>query len=166
LKIGVLHGDLTPRERKKMMKQSRDLEFQYIVATDLAARGIDIEGVSHVINYELPGDLEFYVHRVGRTARAGYTGIAATIYEPSDQDALAKLEKMGVEFIHRDLVRGEWSDLPPWNQRSKRAKQESDVAQLAKKAVKKPKKVKPGYKKKMQEQIEKQKKRLRRLKQK
>lgn len=53
------------------MKQINDLEFTYIIATDLAARGIDIKGVSHVINYELPDDLDFYVHRVGRTARAG-----------------------------------------------------------------------------------------------
>jgi ATP-dependent RNA helicase CshB len=163
LKIGVLHGDLSPRERKKMMKQIRDLEFQYIVATDLAARGIDIEGVSHVINYELPRDLQFYIHRVGRTARAGYTGIAATIYEPSDQDAIAKLEKMGIEFLHRDLVRGEWVDLPPWNRRSKRAKQDDEIAPLLAK-MKKPKQVKPGYKKKLLAEIEKQKKRLRRLK--
>jgi ATP-dependent RNA helicase CshB len=164
LKVGVLHGDLTPRERKKMMKQIRDLEFQYIVATDLAARGIDIEGVSHVINFELPRDLEFYVHRVGRTARAGYSGIAATIYEPSDQDTLTKLEKMGIEFYHRDIVRDEWVDLPEWNKRSKRKKEEDEIEQIIKKTVKKPKKVKPGYKKKMQEEIEKQKKRLRRLK--
>lgn len=166
LKVGILHGDLTPRERKKMMKQIRDLEFQYIVATDLAARGIDIEGVSHVINYELPHDLDFYVHRVGRTARAGYTGIAVTIYEPSDQDTLTKLEKKGIAFTHRDLVRGEWEELAPWNQRSKRAKQDSEIEQLLKKAVKKSKQVKPGYKKKLQEQIEKQKKKLRRLKKK
>jgi ATP-dependent RNA helicase CshB len=166
LKVGILHGDLTPRERKKMMKQIRDLEFQYIVATDLAARGIDIEGVSHVINYELPRDLEFYVHRVGRTARAGYSGIATTIYEPSDQDALAKLEKMGIEFVHRDIVRDEWVDLPEWNKRSKRKKEENEIEQIIKKTVKKPKKVKPGYKKKLKEEIEKQKKRLLRLKRK
>lgn len=72
LKVGRIHGDLSPRDRKKMMKQIRDLEFQYIVATDLAARGIDIEGISHVINYELPSDLDFFVHRVGRTARRAF----------------------------------------------------------------------------------------------
>jgi ATP-dependent RNA helicase CshB len=166
LKVGILHGDLTPRERKKMMKQIRNLEFQYIVATDLAARGIDIEGVSHVINYELPRDLEFYVHRVGRTARAGYSGIAATIYEPSDQDMLAKLEKMGIEFVHRDIVRDEWVDLPEWNKRSKRKKEDNEIEQIIKKTVKKPKKVKPGYKKKLKEEMEKQKKRLLRLKRK
>lgn len=163
MKVGILHGDLSPRERKKMMKQIRDLEFQYIVATDLAARGIDIEGVSHVINYELPKDLQFYIHRVGRTARAGYTGIAATIYEPSDQDAITKLEKMGIEFLHRDLIRGEWVDLPPWNRRSKRAKQDPEIEQLLAK-IKKVKQVKPGYKKKLLAEMAKQKKRLRRLK--
>ncbi|BDG31338.1 DEAD/DEAH box helicase [Parageobacillus thermoglucosidasius] len=163
MKVGILHGDLSPRERKKMMKQIRDLEFQYIVATDLAARGIDIEGVSHVINYELPKDLQFYIHRAGRTARAGYTGMAATIYEPSDQDAITKLEKMGIEFLHRDLIRGEWVDLPPWNRRSKREKQEGEIAQLLAK-MKKAKQVKPGYKKKLLAEMEKQKKRLRRLK--
>jgi ATP-dependent RNA helicase CshB len=166
LKVGILHGDLTPRERKKMMKQIRNLEFQYIVATDLAARGIDIEGVSHVINYELPHDLEFYVHRVGRTARAGYSGIAVTIYEPSDQDSLAKLEKMGIEFVHRDIVRDEWVDLPEWNKRSKRKKEDDEIEQIIKKTVKKPKKVKPGYKKKLKEEMEKQKKRLLRSKRK
>jgi ATP-dependent RNA helicase CshB len=163
MKVGILHGDLSPRERKKMMKQIRDLEFQYIVATDLAARGIDIEGVSHVINYELPKDLQFYIHRVGRTARAGYTGIATTIYEPSDQDAITRLEKMGIEFLHRDLIRGEWVDLPPWNRRSKRAKQDAEIEQLLAK-MKKSKQIKPGYKKKLIAEIEKQKKRLRRLK--
>jgi ATP-dependent RNA helicase CshB len=163
MKVGILHGDLSPRERKKMMKQIRDLEFQYIVATDLAARGIDIEGVSHVINYELPKDLQFYIHRVGRTARAGYTGIATTIYEPSDQDAITRLEKMGIEFLHRDLIRGEWVDLPSWNRRSKRAKQDVEIEQLLAK-MKKSKQIKPGYKKKLLAEIEKQKKRLRRLK--
>ncbi len=69
-----------------MMKQIRDLEYQYIVATDLAARGIDIQGISHVINYEIPDDLEFFIHRVGRTARAGNKGTAITLFEPEDED--------------------------------------------------------------------------------
>ncbi len=71
IKVGKIHGELSPRERTRMMKRIRDFEFQFIVATDLAARGIDIPGVSHVINYELPDELEFFIHRVGRTARAG-----------------------------------------------------------------------------------------------
>jgi ATP-dependent RNA helicase CshB len=163
LKVGRIHGDLNPRERKKMMKQIKDLEFQYIVATDLAARGIDIQGISHVINYELPTDLDFYIHRVGRTARAGYSGIALTIYETSDEDALNKLDKMGIEFTHVDLQKGEWVDLGDRNKRKNRQKQVDEVDKAAKSIVQKPKKVKPGYKKKMQAEMENFKKRQKRL---
>jgi ATP-dependent RNA helicase CshB len=163
LKVGRIHGDLTPRERKKVMKQVRDLEFQYIVATDLAARGIDIEGVSHVINLELPTDLAFYVHRVGRTARAGYSGTALTVYDPSDEDALNRLEKMGIIFKNVDIQKGEFIEIGDRNKRKNRKKQEDEVALKANSLVRKPKKVKPGYKKKMQAEIEKIKKRQRRL---
>lgn len=164
LKVGRIHGDLSPRERKKMMKDINELVYQYVVATDLAARGIDIEGVSHIINYELPlTDLEFYIHRVGRTARAGTSGIAATIYEPSNDDALIKLEKLGIEFVNMDLVNGEWKTTVDRNRRHKRVKQGDDVDVKAKTMVKKPKGVKPGYKKKMNYEMEQIKKRQRRL---
>jgi ATP-dependent RNA helicase CshB len=166
LKVGRVHGDLAPRERKKMMKQIQDLDFQYIVATDLASRGIDIEGISHVINYELPSDLDFYIHRVGRTARAGKSGIALTIYDLSDEDALNRLEKMGVQFKNVDLKNGEFIELAERNRRKTRVRQEDEADRLAKSLVKKPKKVKPGYKKKMQSEIESIKKRQRRLNQK
>lgn len=166
LKVGRIHGDLSPRERKKMMKQVNALEYQYVVATDLAARGIDIEGVSHVINYELPSDLDFYVHRVGRTARAGYSGIAATMYDLSDEDSLVKLEKMGITFTNMDIEKGEWVKIGERNKRKTRQKQTDEVEKLAQSTVKKPKKVKPGYKKKMNREVEEFKKRQRRLKRK
>ncbi|MBS4215630.1 DEAD/DEAH box helicase [Neobacillus rhizophilus] len=163
LKVGRVHGDLTPRERKKMMKQIQDLEFQYIVATDLASRGIDIEGVSHVINYEIPSDLDFYIHRVGRTARAGNAGIALTIYDLSDEDALIRLEKMGIQFKNVDLKNNEFVELEGRNRRKTRVKPEDEMDHRVKAVIKKPKKVKPGYKKKMQTEIENIKKRQRRL---
>lgn len=163
LRVGRIHGDLSPRERKKMMKQINSLEYQYIVATDLASRGIDIEGVSHIINYELPTDLDFYVHRTGRTARAGYSGIAATIYETSDEDALNRLEKMGIEFKNIDIQNGEWIDIDERNKRKNRKKQETEIDTRAKTMVKKPGKVKPGYKKKLQREVESYKKRQRRI---
>ncbi|PLS15210.1 DEAD/DEAH box helicase [Bacillus sp. M6-12] len=163
LRVGRIHGDLSPRERKKMMKQINELEYQYIVATDLAARGIDIEGISHVINYELPSDLDFYIHRTGRTARANFSGIAATIYETSDEDALNKLEKMGIEFENTDIQKGEWVKIEDRNKRSKRKKQETDSDATARLITKKPAKVKPGYKKKIQREVETYKKRQRRL---
>ena len=154
LKVGRIHGDLSPRERKQMMKQILDLDYQYIVATDLAARGIDIQGISHVINYELPSDLDFYIHRVGRTARAGYSGIALTIYEDRDEDALNKLENKGIEFRHCDLHDHEWVDLGDRNKRNKRKRQVNEIDLKAKSIIKKPKKVKPGYKKKLQQETE------------
>lgn len=163
LKVGRIHGDLNPRERKKMMKQIQNLEYQYIVATDLAARGIDIAGVSHVINYELPSDLDFYVHRVGRTARAGFSGIALTIYDLSDEDALNRIEKMGITFKHIDIKNNEFVELEERNRRKTRKRQEDEIDKLAKSLVRKPQKVKPGYKKKMQSEAEQIRKRQKRL---
>lgn len=166
LKVGRVHGDLNPRERKRMMKQIQDLEYQYIVATDLASRGIDIEGVSHIINYELPTDLDFYIHRVGRTARAGNAGIALTIYDTSDEDALNRLEKMGIQFKTIDLKNEEFVVLDDRNRRKTRVRKEDAADKVAKAFIKKPQKVKPGYKKKMQWEMDKVKKRQRRLDQK
>lgn len=164
VKVGVIHGDISPRDRKRVMKQIHDLEYQYIVATDLAARGIDIPGVSHVINYEIPDDLEFFVHRVGRTARAGLTGIAITLYEPSDEDALVRIEKMGIPLVHKDVINGEWSDLKERHARKNRTKNENEIDAKAKSMVRKPKKVKPGYKRNMKWEMDKIKKKERRIK--
>ncbi|WP_210365958.1 DEAD/DEAH box helicase [Bacillus sp. REN3] len=166
MKVGRIHGDLSPRERKRVMKQVKDLEFQYIVATDLAARGIDIQGISHVINYELPSDLDFYIHRVGRTGRAGSSGIALTIYDQSDEDALARLEKMGIAFKNVDLKKGELVEIGERNKRQNRRKKPDEGQTMAKSLVSKPKKVKPGYKKKMRAEMDKIKNRHNRLKKK
>ncbi|RAS79164.1 DEAD/DEAH box helicase [Priestia endophytica] len=154
LKVARIHGGLEPRERKRSMKQIQDLQYQYIVATDLAARGIDIQGVSHVINYEIPQDLDFYVHRVGRTARAGYDGTAITIYEQDDYEALMSLENRGIEFLNKDLERNEWIEVDDRNKRRKRVRQEGEVEKTARKFIRKPAKVKPGYKKKRQREID------------
>ncbi len=161
-RVGRIHGDLTPRDRKKMMKQIRDLEFQYIVATDLAARGIDIPGVSHVINYELPQDLEFFIHRVGRTARAGNKGLAITIFDPSEEDAIARVEKMGIPFVQKDIKNGEIIDMKERHARQNREKKADEIDQRAKASVRKPKKVKPGYKRNMRWEMDKIKKAERR----
>ncbi len=164
IRAGQIHGDLSPRDRKKMMKQVRDLEFQYIVATDLAARGIDIQGISHVINYELPEDLEFFIHRVGRTARAGTKGTAITLFQPEDEDAIVHIEKMGIPFEQKDIKNGEWIDLKDRHSRKNRIKQEDAIDKKAKALVRKPKKVKPGYKRNMKWEMDKVKKRERRIK--
>ncbi|QCA29581.1 DEAD/DEAH box helicase [Vagococcus xieshaowenii] len=151
LKVAKIHGDLPPRERKRVMKQVQNLDFQYVVATDLAARGIDIEGVSHVINAEVPNELEFFIHRVGRTGRNGLDGTAITLYEPGDEQAIIQLEKMGISFNPKEFRKGELVDTYDRNRREKREKQTAvEIDPKIKGMVKKKKKkVKPGYKKKI-----------------
>ncbi|SDN08583.1 DEAD/DEAH box helicase [Sediminibacillus halophilus] len=164
MEVGLIHGGLSPRERKRMLKEIQNLRYQYIVATDLAARGIDIKGVSHVINAQLPKEEEFYIHRVGRTARAGMEGTAINLYTDQDVQLIEKLEKKGLTFTSFDVKNGEWEEVKAWNERSTRKKAESDTEKEAWRKVRKPKKVKPGYKKKMKQQKEQVKKKLNRNK--
>ncbi|WP_442599669.1 DEAD/DEAH box helicase [Neobacillus sp. D3-1R] len=88
-----LHGDLSQAKREQVMKRFRKAEIQFLIATDVAARGLDVEGVTHVFNYDIPEDTESYIHRIGRTGRAGGQGIAITLYSPKDRDALLNIEK-------------------------------------------------------------------------
>lgn len=152
LNTGILHGGLTPRERKRVIKDIEQLKYQYIVATDLASRGMDISGVSHVINAQMPKEEAFYIHRVGRTARAGMEGTAISLYKEEDFKLISKLEEKGLTFSFTDIKNGEWLDAKPWNERHLRTKATKKLDQEAWKKVRKPKKVKPGYKKKMKQQ--------------
>ena len=96
IQAGLIHGGLQARERKRVLKEIQSLRYQYIVATDLAARGIDIKGISHVINAQMPKEEEFYIHRVGRTARAGMEGTAINLYSESDISFIQKLTQRGL----------------------------------------------------------------------
>jgi len=155
-KVGEIHGDLDPRKRRQVMNRIRNLEFQYIVATDIAARGIDIEGISHVINFELPSDLEFYIHRTGRTARGAFDGVAITLFDTGEEEALSGLEARGITFAYQELDKsGEWVDSNQRNRRVSRVKHENEIDKIAKAKVRKPKKVSPGYKKKMKFEMDK-----------
>jgi ATP-dependent RNA helicase DeaD len=88
-----LHGDLSQAKREQVMKRFRKAEVQFLVATDVAARGLDVEGVTHVFNYDIPEDTESYIHRIGRTGRAGGEGLAVTLYAPKDREELLQIEK-------------------------------------------------------------------------
>ncbi|MBP1157577.1 MULTISPECIES: DEAD/DEAH box helicase [unclassified Paenibacillus] len=88
-----LHGDLTQAKREQVMKRFREAKIQYLVATDVAARGLDVEGITHVFNYDIPHDAESYIHRIGRTGRAGQTGKAITFAAPRDANYLELIEK-------------------------------------------------------------------------
>ncbi len=91
--IDALHGDLTQQQRDKVMGEFREKTLQLLIATDVAARGIDVQGITHVINYELPDDLEVYTHRSGRTGRAGNTGVCMSIVHAREIGKLRAIER-------------------------------------------------------------------------
>jgi ATP-dependent RNA helicase DeaD len=106
--VEALHGDLSQAKRELVMKTFREAKIQYLIATDVAARGIDIEGVTHVFNYDIPHDVESYIHRIGRTGRAGEIGHAFTFVAPKDRHYLAMIEKgIGQTLEKREVKRSE-----------------------------------------------------------
>ena len=156
-----LHGDLTPRERTKAMKDLSNLQKSYVVATDIAARGIDIEGISHVISMGFPKELDYYIHRSGRTGRAGHEGICYALYEKKDDTAIRQLEVRGIHFDRKTIKNGQWCDLEPLHKKKVR-KDDPLEKEIAKIVSRKKKKVKPGYKKKRQQEVEKLKRKAKR----
>ncbi|MCM3031208.1 DEAD/DEAH box helicase [Niallia sp. MER 6] len=94
-----LHGDLSQAKREQVMKDFRNVKFPILIATDVAARGLDIDGISHVFNYDIPADAESYVHRIGRTGRAGLEGFAITLYTSDDRQTLDMIEdELGIRI--------------------------------------------------------------------
>jgi ATP-dependent RNA helicase DeaD len=99
--IDALHGDLTQQQRDKVMGEFREKSLQLLIATDVAARGIDVQGITHVINYELPDDVEIYTHRSGRTGRAGNTGVCLSIIHSREIGKLRQIERIVQVPFHK-----------------------------------------------------------------
>ena len=99
--IEALHGDLTQAQRDKVMARFREKSLQLLIATDVAARGIDVQGITHVINYELPDDPEVYTHRSGRTGRAGNSGVCISIVTQREAYRLRQIEKLINNRFHK-----------------------------------------------------------------
>ncbi len=110
--VGAIHGDLDQSERMRVLNGFRAGEIQFLIASDVAARGLDIPAVSHVFNFDVPVHAEDYVHRIGRTGRAGREGTAITIALPHEAKAVANIEKL----IKQPIPRGE----SPWTPRGAR----------------------------------------------
>ena len=102
----AIHGDLTQTLREKIMAAFRTGRVKFLIATDVASRGIDVTGISHVINYDMPNDLENYVHRIGRTGRIGRDGVAIAFVEPEEGDQLTQIENMINRLIEEDRIEG------------------------------------------------------------
>jgi len=105
-KVAVMHSDIAQRDREKALAGFRDGSFEVIVATDLAARGLDISGVSHVINYQVPENPEDYVHRIGRTGRAKKEGDAYTLISADELDCAEAIERLIDQKIERRQLEG------------------------------------------------------------
>lgn len=107
-RVAVIHGDLPQSQRERIMAAFRSGEVRFLIATDVMCRGIDVEGLSHVINYDLPTDVENYVHRIGRTGRIGRDGVAISFVTPDQGELLTNIEKMINRLIDRDEIPGQW----------------------------------------------------------
>ncbi|MFV0572039.1 MAG: DEAD/DEAH box helicase [Xanthomarina gelatinilytica] len=104
---GALHGDLSQNQRDLVMKSFRNKQIQMLVATDVAARGIDVDDVTHVINYQLPDETETYTHRSGRTGRAGKTGVSMVIVSKSEVRKIKSIERIiKKDFVKKDIPDG------------------------------------------------------------
>ncbi|MEG0313848.1 MAG: DEAD/DEAH box helicase [Erysipelotrichaceae bacterium] len=148
-----IHGDLEPRARRQAMKNIMSLKVSYVVATDIAARGIDIDGVSHVISLGFPNELDFYIHRSGRTGRAGKDGICLALYNKSDENAIQQLKTKGIGFKHKNFKNGEWVEMLPFGTKKPR-RDDPLEKEIAKIVSNKKVKVKPGYKVRRKNEIE------------
>jgi ATP-dependent RNA helicase DeaD len=129
----ALHGDLSQAQRDHVMNRFRKSNLQLLVATDVAARGIDVEDISHVVNYNLPDDIEIYTHRTGRTGRAGKTGIAISIVNYREKNKIPGIEKnIGKKFMKMNIPSGtEICEKQLFNMIDKMENVEVDEGQIA-----------------------------------
>lgn len=155
--VGQIHGDLTSRQRRTMMRRIRGDEFPIVVASDMAARGIDLDHVSDVLNVNLPNNLEYYFHRAGRAGRYDVKGDAWTFYDNDTIHLIEKISSQGVEFEFYNYEKGTFKKVKdgPKRQQRRLSKEEKALDAKIKRKVGKGKKqkVKPGYKKKLQREI-------------
>lgn len=114
IRAGVIHGDRSQSERQHALDSFKNGRVQILVATEIAARGIDVEGISHVINFDVPESAEAYIHRVGRTARAEMTGDAFTLVSAEDEEFIRIIEKaVGKELPRVTFPNFNYDELPP-----------------------------------------------------
>ncbi len=109
LEVHAIHGDMYQRKRNKVIEQLQSGDLKVLIASDLASRGLDVEGISHVINYDLPDDPEVYVHRIGRTARIGREGVAWSFCTPEQGELLTSIEML----INTEIPKLEYPDFVP-----------------------------------------------------
>lgn len=118
LNVGAISSDLMQDEREKVLLSFRTRQTDVLVATDVVSRGIDIDGINMVINFDVPGDAEDYVHRIGRTARADKKGEAITLVAPSEQGKFKRIETLIGREVEKALVPESLGPVPPYDPKS------------------------------------------------
>ena len=161
VKALLLHGGLDSRTRQKAIKDLQAKKYTYVIASDVASRGIDIDGISHVISMGLPKQLHFYMHRAGRTGRNEKDGTCYLLYKETDLDAIRDLNKKGINFTAREYKKGQWKEANNPTKK-KEIKVNIEEKEIVKTLYRKKEKVKPNYKKKKNREVEKIKRKKRR----
>lgn len=146
-KVLKVSGDSKVKERRDILNQLKSGEYTYVVSSDIASRGIDLEGVTQVINYELPYEISFYIHRAGRTGRAERSGFVYTLYANEQSRKVDQIKKLGIHFTKMKITDQGIETIV------KKPNAISEAEREAIKKVKKPTRVKPNYKKKNKDQI-------------
>lgn len=148
-KTAVLHSNLTARNRKQIFKRINNLDYQYIVTTDISARGIDISGISHIISWQLPYDLTYYLHRAGRTARNNQTGISYLFYDDTDLKQIQEIKKYNINIEYYKIKNKQLvKEISLTNSPKDIVKSKLAVQTINRfKTTQKNKTIKPGYKK-------------------
>lgn len=124
LSVGEIHSDLDQKTREETLRLFKSRKFQILVATDIVSRGIDIDGIDLIINYDVPRDPEDYVHRIGRTARAERSGVAITLINDNDQNEFAKIEALLGKAVYKSPLPAGFTEGPaykPWKQNSRKS---------------------------------------------
>ena len=161
IKALLIHGGLDSRTRQKAIKDLQAKRYSYVVASDVASRGIDIDGISHVVSMGLPSQLQFYMHRAGRTGRNEKDGICYLLYKEEDLPQIKQLNKKGINFLALDYKKGQWSEV---NNPTKKRQIKANIEEkeIVKTLYRKKEKVKPNYKKKKNQEVERIKRKKRR----
>lgn len=120
LEVQEIHSDLDQKERERVMNSFRAKEIQVLVATDVVSRGIDVENIDLVLNYDVPNDAEDYIHRIGRTARAEASGVAITFINPDGQWKFAEIEKLLGKKVYKGVVPTQLGEAPEYNPKKPR----------------------------------------------
>jgi ATP-dependent RNA helicase SrmB len=131
--VAWLQGEMPQDKRNEAMRRFREGEVKILVATDVAARGIDVEDISHVINYDMPRTADVYVHRIGRTGRAGKKGTAISLVEAHDMAILPKIERYTEQLLKRRII----EELRPKHKEAKITKKPKVSAKVKKSLGKK-----------------------------